>query len=91
MDQVRAGQPPADFHSPSGESERVEREAQFLDTSEINIAVDEGEHDSEEAERQRLERLGRERPAKLKSFGSEILFCYSVIASQFMAVSYRGG
>lgn len=46
-----------------------------------------GQHKSEESEPQRTERLGRERPAKLKSLGAEIFFCYSVIASQFMTVS----
>lgn len=35
----------------------------------------------------RIERLGRERPAKFKSVGGELAFCYSIIASQFMAVS----
>lgn len=46
-------------------------------------------HDQEapESENARVERLGRERPAKFKSFGRELAFCYSVIASQFMAVS----
>lgn len=36
----------------------------------------------------RLERLGRERPAKFKSVKAEVAFCYSVVASQFMAVSH---
>ena len=50
------------------------------------------EPENEEAERQRIERLGRERPAKLKSFTAEIFFCYSVIASQFIAVRrWHGG
>lgn len=52
-----------------------------------SMTEDGGEHESEESEGQRIERLGRERPAKLKSLGAEIFFCYSVIASQFMAVS----
>ena len=42
---------------------------------------------SEESEQARLDRLGRERPAKFKSFASELAFSYSIIASQFMAVS----
>ena len=42
--------------------------------------------DDRESERVRIERLGRERPAKFKSFGAELAFCYSIIASQFMAV-----
>lgn len=46
-----------------------------------------GTQSAEETERQRLERLGRERPAKLNSLTAEVFFCYSVIASQFMAVS----
>ena len=49
------------------------------------------ELENEEGDRQRLERLGRERPVKLKSITAEILFCYSIIASQFMAVSHRVG
>ena len=40
----------------------------------------------EESERQRIERLGRERPPQFKSFWAEVFFVYSVIASQFMAV-----
>ena len=40
-----------------------------------------------ETEEARIERLGRERPAIFKSLGAEILFCYSILASQFMAVS----
>jgi len=39
-----------------------------------------------ESESARIERLGRERPTKFKSFGEELAFCYSIIASQFMAV-----
>lgn len=50
-----------------------------------------GEHGNKLAKGQRIERLGRERLAKLKSSGAEILFCYSIIASQFMAVSCSGG
>ena len=40
-----------------------------------------------ESKRAHIEKLGRERPAKFKTALAEILFCYSVIASQFMAVS----
>ncbi len=40
-----------------------------------------------ESEKARIECLGRDRPAKFKSFGAELAFCYSIIASQFMAVS----
>lgn len=40
----------------------------------------------EESERQRIDRLGRERPPQFKSFWAEVFFVYSVIASQFMAV-----
>ena len=40
-----------------------------------------------ESEQAHIERLGRERPVKFKSLGAELAFCYSVIASQFMAVS----
>ena len=40
-----------------------------------------------ESEHARIERLGRQRPTKFKSFGAELAFCYSIIASQFMAVS----
>lgn len=41
----------------------------------------------EETDQERIERLGRERPAQFKSNWSEFTFCYSIIASQFMAVS----
>ena len=43
-----------------------------------------------ESEQVRIERLGRERPAKFKSLGAELAFCYSIIASQFMAVCING-
>ena len=39
-----------------------------------------------ETEEARIERLGRQRPAKFKSLWAEIFFCYSILASQFMAV-----
>lgn len=42
---------------------------------------------SEETELERVERLGRERPAQFQSFWAEGLFIYSILASQFMAVS----
>ena len=41
-----------------------------------------------ETEQARIERLGRERPAKFESVGAELAFCYSIIASQFMAVRF---
>ena len=41
----------------------------------------------EETEKQRVERLGRERPPQFKSLWAELLFVYSILASQFMAVS----
>ena len=41
-----------------------------------------------ESEEARIERLGRERPTKFTSLGAEVAFCYSVIASQFMAVGF---
>lgn len=47
-----------------------------------------GDEEAPESDRARIERLGRERPAKFKSFGAELAFCYSVIASQFMAVRF---
>lgn len=60
------------------------------DGSNLELSIPEGgQHEAAETERQRIERLGRERPAKLKSPGAEVFFCYSVIASQFMAVSYH--
>lgn len=53
-------------------------------TQEKPSAVDGEESETEEA---RVERLGRERPAIFKSLWAEIFFCYSILASQFMAVS----
>lgn len=49
-----------------------------------------GEEEVIESEQARIERLGRERPAKFKSLGAELAFCYSIIASQFMAVCVNG-
>lgn len=85
MDQMSAGKTPGEESSPA------ERQEQRSNSAAATTAGDGGEHESEEAERQRIERLGRERPPKLKSFGAELFFCYSVIASQFMAVSCSGG
>ena len=45
-----------------------------------------GQEEAPESDQARIERLGRERPAKFQSFGAELGFCYSVIASQFMSV-----
>ena len=45
-----------------------------------------GDEEAPESEQARIECLGRERPAKFMSFGAELAFCYSVIASQFMSV-----
>lgn len=47
-----------------------------------------GDEEAPESDRARIERLGRERPARFKSFGAELAFCYSVIASQFMSVRF---
>ena len=40
----------------------------------------------EEAEKARIERLGRERPQQFKSTWAEIGFVYSILASELMAV-----
>ena len=45
-----------------------------------------GDEEASESEQARIERMGRERPEKFKSFAAELAFCYSVIASQFMSV-----
>ena len=45
-----------------------------------------GDEEAPESDLAHIGRLGRERPAKFKSFGAELAFCYSVIASQFMSV-----
>lgn len=84
MDQMSSGNTPGEESSPA------ERQVRRSNNSAATTVGDGGEHDNEEAERQHIERLGRERPPKLKSFGAELLFCYSVIASQFMAVSCFG-
>ena len=54
-----------------------------------NLAIP-GAEEVIESEQARIERLGRERPAKFKSLGAELAFCYSIIASQFMAVCING-
>lgn len=43
----------------------------------------------EESEQERIERLGRERPPNFKTLWAEIGFCYSILASQFMAVRFN--
>ena len=45
-----------------------------------------GDGEASESDQARIERMGRERPTKFKSFAAELAFCYSVIASQFMSV-----
>jgi len=62
MDQMSAGKTPGEESSPA------ERQEQRSNSAAATTAGDGGEHESEEAERQRIERLGRERPPKLKSF-----------------------
>ena len=47
--------------------------------------------EEDEPEIARLERLGRERPARFKSFGAELAFCYSVLTSEFMAEYFISG
>ena len=42
--------------------------------------------EASDSEKVRIERLGRERPTAFTSVVSEIGFCYSLIASQFIAV-----
>ncbi len=49
-------------------------------------SVEPGDGEALESDRARIERLGRERPPQFKSLGAELAFCYSIIASQFMAV-----
>lgn len=46
---------------------------------------------TEETEHDRIERLGRERPAQFSSIWSEVAFCYSVIMSQLMAEYFVSG
>jgi len=46
-----------------------------------------GDEEAPESEAAHLERLGRERPTKFQSTWAEVAFCYSIIASQFMAAS----
>ena len=45
-----------------------------------------GDAEAPESELAHIERMGRQRPSQFKSFVAELAFCYSVIASQFMAV-----
>ena len=90
MEHAGAGQTLTDLGTPTEACSHAEPTAERPNGAQSAVTDGRGEPESEEAERQRIERLGRERPAKLTSFGAEILFCYSIIASQFMAVSYSG-
>ncbi|KAL9091000.1 MAG: hypothetical protein Q9159_001626 [Coniocarpon cinnabarinum] len=49
------------------------------------------ERRTEENERDRIERLGRERPPQFSSLWAEVAFCYSVIMSQLMAEYFVSG
>ncbi|MCJ1316975.1 hypothetical protein MMC15_002296 [Xylographa vitiligo] len=46
---------------------------------------------TEETERERVDRLGRERPPQFQSLWAEALFVYSIVASQFMAEYFVSG
>lgn len=61
---------------------------QSLPESKSQEVATPGDEEALESERARIERLGRERPARFNSFGAELAFCYSVIASQFMSVRF---
>ena len=56
-----------------------------LPPAEPEISVRHG--DGEESEAARLERLGRQRPAQLKTLRAEIAFGYSILTSMITAVS----
>ena len=65
-----------------------EEPLQGLPRNKIAETATPGDEEAQESDRAHFDRLGRERPAKFKSFGSELAFCYSVIASQFMTVRH---
>lgn len=87
MDHHSAVETPTDLNNGFVGADPVERHVGKSEGSDSRTADHQEDHGTEETERQRIERLGRERPAKLNSLGAEVFFCYSVIASQFMAVS----
>ena len=91
MEHVGAGQTLAGLGISPGVHSHPEPNTERPDGERPILTDGRGERGNEVAEGQLIERLGRERPAKLKSSGAEILFCYSIIASQFMAVSCSGG
>lgn len=56
------------------------------DNKSQNICRDDEDSETSSA---RIERLGRERPTKFKSLWAEFAFCYSIIASQCLAVCFQ--
>ena len=72
-------------HDNDASQESVQVPPPDLPNKNESLAVPGGE-EVLESEQARIERLGRERPAKFKSLGAELAFCYSIIVSQFMAV-----
>ncbi|KAI4172119.1 MAG: hypothetical protein LQ343_003767 [Gyalolechia ehrenbergii] len=82
---------PGDLSNGSVGALPVERPAENLDGSDSKVVDHQGDQSTEATERQRIERLGRERPAKLTSLAAEVFFCYSIIASQFMAEYFVSG
>ncbi|KAI4192317.1 MAG: hypothetical protein LQ346_004362 [Caloplaca aetnensis] len=87
-----AAETPVDASNGSVGALPMERRDEKPDGESDPRTVDhQGTQSAEETERQRLERLGRERPAKLNSLTAEVFFCYSVIASQFMAEYFVSG
>ena len=65
-----------------------EEPPQRLPRNRIAKTATTGDEEAQESDRAHFDRLGRVRPAKFKSFGAELAFCYSVIASQFMTVRH---
>ena len=65
-----------------------EEPLQGLPRNKVAETATPGDEEAQESDRAHFDRLGRERPAKFKSFGAELAFCYSVIASQFMTVRH---
>lgn len=62
-----------------------------MSDSQASKKVETGQQNLEESDEGRLERLGRERPAKFRSAWAEFGFCYAVLMSQVLTEYFVSG
>lgn len=73
--------------SSRGEEEEKKHRVENGDGAPARQDLPSPEDEESESEDARIEHLGRQRPEKFKTMWAEFMFCYSILASEFMAVS----